>query len=109
MKWLKNQWWIKSYKQEKKILCSKDKNKYSSQQCKPRKNGMICDAQKDKTLETQKSAPTERFFKIMAKLKTFTDKQKLMEYVTSGITLEKKCWSSSGKEGIDNNWKFGST
>ena len=37
----------------------------------------------------------------MAKLKTFTDKQKLMEYITSGITLEKKCWSSSGKEGIE--------
>ena len=48
----------------------------------------ICEAQKDKTLETQKSTPTERFFKIVAKLKTFTDK--LMECVTSGITLEKK-------------------
>lgn len=67
----------------------------------------ICEAQKDKTLETQKSTPTERFFKIVAKLKTFTDK--LMECVTSGITLEKKCWSSSGEEGIDNNWKSGST
>lgn len=28
MKWLKNQWWIKFYKQEK-ILYNKDKNKYS--------------------------------------------------------------------------------
>lgn len=107
MKWLKNQWWIKSYKQEKKSYVAKVRINTVVNNASQEKMECICEAQKDKTLETQKSTSTERFFKIMAKLKTFTDK--LMECVTSGITLEKKCWSSSGEEGIDNNWKSGST
>lgn len=39
----------------------------------------------------------------MAKLKTYRQ-QKLMEYVTSGITLEKNVGVHQGKEGIDNNF-----